>query len=50
VHTLTLIEPPPVHIPDADESLAANARFIEDYRLHGSATALDRFPYSSGRA
>jgi pimeloyl-ACP methyl ester carboxylesterase len=43
VHTLTLIEPPPVHIPGADEFLAANAAFIEDYRLRGSATALDRF-------
>jgi len=43
VHTLTLIEPPPVHIPSADEFLAANAKFIEDYRLRGSATALDRF-------
>lgn len=43
VHTLTLIEPPPVHIPRADEFLAANAEFIEDYRLLGSERALDRF-------
>jgi len=43
VHTLTLIEPPPVHVPSADEFLAANADFIEDYRLRGSAMALDRF-------
>ena len=43
VHTLTLIEPPPVHTSSADEFLAANATFIEDYRLAGPATALDRF-------
>jgi len=43
VRTLTLIEPPPVHVPSADEFLAANARFIDDYRLRGSATALDMF-------
>ena len=43
VHTVTLIEPSPVHIPSADEFLAANAKFIEDYRLRGPATALDRF-------
>lgn len=43
VHTLTLIEPPPVHTPSAEEFLAVNAKFIEDYRLRGSATALDRF-------
>jgi pimeloyl-ACP methyl ester carboxylesterase len=43
VHSLTLIEPPPVHIPDADEFIAANVQLREDYRLHGSATALNRF-------
>lgn len=43
VHTLTLIEPPPVHVPSADQFLAANATFMRDYRLRGSATALDRF-------
>jgi pimeloyl-ACP methyl ester carboxylesterase len=43
VHSLCLIEPPPLHIPSADEFLAANAELIEDHRLHGSATALDRF-------
>lgn len=43
VHSLCLIEPPPVHIPSADEFLAANQQLIEDHRLHGSATALDRF-------
>ncbi len=43
VHSLCLIEPPPVHTPSADEFVAANAQLTEDYRLHGSATALDRF-------
>jgi pimeloyl-ACP methyl ester carboxylesterase len=43
VHSLCLIEPPPVHIPSADEFLAANVQLTEDHRVHGSATALDRF-------
>jgi pimeloyl-ACP methyl ester carboxylesterase len=43
VHSLCLIEPPPLHIPSADEFLAANAELAENYRLHGSAVALDRF-------
>ena len=43
VHTLTLIEPPPVHVPSADEFFAANVKLNEDYRQHGSASALDRF-------
>ena len=43
VHTLTLVEPPPVHVPSADEFLAANTKFIEEHRVRGSATALDRF-------
>jgi hypothetical protein len=43
VHTLTLIEPPPVHTPSAAEFLAANAELAVDYRSHGSALALDRF-------
>ena len=43
VHSLCLIEPPPVHIPSADEFLAANVQLTEDHRAHGSATALDRF-------
>ena len=43
VHTLTLMEPPPVHIPSANEFFAANRELTEDYRRHGSATALDRF-------
>lgn len=43
VHTLCLIEPPPLHVPSAGKFLAANAELAEDYRLHGPATALDRF-------
>jgi pimeloyl-ACP methyl ester carboxylesterase len=43
VHSLTLIEPPPVHIPRAHEFIAANNQLIEDCRLLGSATALDLF-------
>jgi pimeloyl-ACP methyl ester carboxylesterase len=43
VHSLCLIEPPPVHIPSAEEFLTANTRLAEDFRLHGPATALDRF-------
>ncbi|MGH8945240.1 MAG: alpha/beta fold hydrolase, partial [Acidimicrobiia bacterium] len=43
VHSLTVIEPPPVHIPSADQFLAANAEITEDYRTQGATIALDRF-------
>lgn len=43
VHSLCVIEPPPVHIPSADEFLAANAQLAEDHRRLGSAVAIDRF-------
>jgi pimeloyl-ACP methyl ester carboxylesterase len=43
VHTLTLIEPPPVHTASRDRFIAANEQLREDYRQHGSAAALDRF-------
>lgn len=43
VHSLCLIEPPPVHIRRADQFLAANAELIEEYQLHGSLAALDQF-------
>jgi pimeloyl-ACP methyl ester carboxylesterase len=43
VHSLTLIEPPPVHVPSADEFIAANLELIEHYRNHGPAAALDQF-------
>jgi hypothetical protein len=35
--------PQPVHIRRADQFLAANAELIEEYHLHGSSVALDRF-------
>lgn len=43
VHTLTLIEPPPVHTPSRDQFIAANDKLREDYRRFGAATTLDRF-------
>ena len=43
VHSLTLIEPPPVHTPSRDEFIAANRRLREEHRRYGSTAALDRF-------
>jgi pimeloyl-ACP methyl ester carboxylesterase len=43
VHSLVLLEPPPVHVPSAAQFLAANARLVEDYHAQGPAVALDRF-------
>ena len=43
VHSLCLIEPPPVHVPSGNDFMAANVELAEEYRLHGSAAALDRF-------
>jgi pimeloyl-ACP methyl ester carboxylesterase len=43
VHTLTLIEPPPVFTAAGGEFLAATDRLLEDYREHGAAPTLDRF-------
>jgi pimeloyl-ACP methyl ester carboxylesterase len=43
VHSLTLIEPPPVHVPSAAEFRAANARLQESRRSAGVAAALDEF-------
>jgi pimeloyl-ACP methyl ester carboxylesterase len=43
VQTLTLIEPPPVHVPSAAEFRAANARLQEVRRARGPATALEEF-------
>jgi pimeloyl-ACP methyl ester carboxylesterase len=43
VHSLTLIEPPPVHVPSAAEFRAANARLQESRRRAGVAAALDEF-------
>ena len=43
VHTLTLIEPPPVHVPSSAEFRAANARLQEVRRARGPGTALEEF-------
>lgn len=43
VHSLTLIEPPPVHVPSADEFRAANDRLIASRREQGLQAALDEF-------
>ena len=43
VQTLTLIEPPPVHVPSSTEFRAANARLQEVRRARGPGTALEEF-------
>lgn len=43
VHTLTLLEPPPVHTPSAAEFRAANDRLQRTRRVSGPAAALDAF-------
>lgn len=43
VHTLTLIEPPPVHVPSSAEFRAANARLQEARRARGPGAALEEF-------
>ena len=43
VHTLTLIEPPPVHVPSSPEFRAANARLQETRRARGPVRALEEF-------
>jgi pimeloyl-ACP methyl ester carboxylesterase len=43
VHTLTLLEPPPVHVPSADEFRAANARLSAARNSRGLRAALDEF-------
>lgn len=43
VQTLTLIEPPPVHVPSAAEFRAANAQLQEARRARGPGTALEEF-------
>jgi pimeloyl-ACP methyl ester carboxylesterase len=42
-HSLTLVEPPPVHTPSAPEFRAANDRLLRIRRERGSAAALDEF-------
>lgn len=41
--TLTLIEPPPVHVPSSADFRAANARLQEVRRVEGSVSALEQF-------
>ncbi len=43
VHSLTLIEPPPVHTPSSAEFRAANDRLIASRRARGEQVALDEF-------
>lgn len=43
VHTLTVIEPPPMHIPNAEEFIAANNELLQLHRSEGTSVALDNF-------
>ncbi len=43
VHTLTVIEPPPTHIPNAEEFIAANTELIQLHHSQGASAALDNF-------
>ncbi len=43
VSSLTLLEPPPVHVPSAPQFRAANARLQDTRRTLGLAAALDEF-------
>ena len=43
VHTLTLIEPPPVHVASAEEFRTANVRLQEARRERGPSAALEEF-------
>ena len=43
VRTVSVIEPPPVHIPGAAEFVAANESLVDLYETRGPAFALDRF-------
>ena len=43
VRTVSVIEPPPVHIPDAAEFIAANESMVNLYETHGPRFALDSF-------
>jgi pimeloyl-ACP methyl ester carboxylesterase len=43
VHSLVLLEPPPVHVPSAAQFFRANAQLVEDYHAHGPVVGLDRF-------
>jgi pimeloyl-ACP methyl ester carboxylesterase len=43
VHSLTLLEPPPVHVPSAAQFVAANAQLTQHYHAYGPVAGLDRF-------
>ena len=43
VHTVTLIEPPPVQTPSAEEFRSANDRLLETRHTRGPQAALDEF-------
>ena len=43
VHTLCLVEPPPLHVPAAGEFRAANAELLEMYRAQGPGPTLEAF-------
>lgn len=43
VHTLALIEPPPVYVPNAEEFIAANKELLKLHRTEGTSMALDNF-------
>lgn len=43
VRTVTVVEPPPRHVPASDEFLEANAQLLSTYRAGGIAAALDAF-------
>jgi pimeloyl-ACP methyl ester carboxylesterase len=43
VHSLCLVEPPPLHVPGADEFVAACVQLVEEHRQHGRSAALDHF-------
>jgi pimeloyl-ACP methyl ester carboxylesterase len=43
VHSLCLIEPPPLHTPSAAEFVAANAELTDLHRRQGAEAALERF-------
>lgn len=43
VHTLTVIEPPPVHVANSEEFIAANRDLLELYDAKGASVALGDF-------
>lgn len=43
VHTLTLVEPPPRHVPSAEQFIAVNRELLQHYRNYGALSALGLF-------